>query len=501
MTATRSIAELPGPRGLPLIGNAHRLRPAEMHLVAERWCERYGPVFRFDLGRRHFVVIADVDAINAILRDRPDGFRRWREVLINAKDLTGTYGVFHAEGEDWRRQRRLAVTALNSNHLQRYFDVVRTCTGRLLERLQPAASDGRVLDIDRELCSFTVDVTSALAFGHDLNTLERGESELQKHIQRIFYIGGRRLVIPIPYWRYFKLPVDRAADRSWVAIDSAVGAFIQEARDRIAATPQLREAPENLLESMIAAQENDGAFTDEEIVGNVFTLLFAGEDTTAHTMAWTLWFLAREPEVQKRWAAEAEEVLGEERFPGGYDMVGELRYGEAVLRESMRLKPVAPILGVEPLADTTLADTLIPAGTRLVLLTRLAGLRAVNRAEVFDPDRWLEDERDGQNGSAPDQKSFLGFGAGPRFCPGRNLAFLESKAALAMIARNFQIELDESAGPVSELLAFTMIPKGLRVRLRERAAGGPVGVGAAERLMATGAAERGNGSLSAGTGA
>ena len=70
--------------------------------------------------------------------------------------------------------------------------------------------------------------------------------------------------------------------------------------------------------------------------------------------------------------------------------------------------------------------------------------------------------------TAPDQKSFLPFRAGPRFCPGRNLAFLESKAALAMIARNFEIELDDSE-PVTELFGFTTVPSGLRVRLRERA--------------------------------
>jgi cytochrome P450 len=76
--------------------------------------------------------------------------------------------------------------------------------------------------------------------------------------------------------------------------------------------------------------------------------------------------------------------------------------------------------------------------------------------------RWLDDA------DAPDQKSFLTFGAGPRFCPGRNLAFLEAKTALAMIARNFEISLDPTAGPVTELLGFTMSPKNLRVRLRER---------------------------------
>ena len=98
-------------------------------------------------------------------------------------------------------------------------------------------------------------------------------------------------------------------------IENAVVDFIGQARERIKARPELREAPENFLAGMVAAQETDDTYTDEEIVGNVFTLLFAGEDTTAHTMAWTTWLLAREPEIQRRWAAEADAVLGDERSP------------------------------------------------------------------------------------------------------------------------------------------------------------------------------------------
>jgi len=64
----------------------------------------------------------------------------------------------------------------------------------------------------------------------------------------------------------------------------------------------------------------------------------------------------------------------------------------------------------------------------------------------------------------------LAFGAGPRFCPGRNLAFLEGKAALAMLARSFEITLDPTAGPVKERFGFTMAPSGLRVRLEPRVA-------------------------------
>ena len=65
------------------------------------------------------MVIADLETIDEILRDRPDGFRRWSELDAITQE-TGFTGVFAAEGEAWR-SRRLVVTALNSNHLQRYF--------------------------------------------------------------------------------------------------------------------------------------------------------------------------------------------------------------------------------------------------------------------------------------------------------------------------------------------------------------------------------------------
>jgi len=435
-----------------------------LHLTAERWCEEYGPVYRLDFGPRRVVVLGDADAINAALRDRPDGFRRWREILEITAEI-GHVGVFAAEGEDWRRMRRLAVTALNGNHLQRYFEIVSTCTGRLHRKLRAAADDGRALEIGNVLSSFTVDVTSALAFGHDLNTLERGDGGLQEHLHRVFHMTNRRIFMPFAYWRHFKLPADRALDRSVAKIEAAVRTFIDDTRRRIAARPELREAPENFLESMIAAQDTDGTFSDEEVMGNVNTLLLAGEDTTSHSMAWTIWWLARRPEIQARCAEEAREVLGEQPYATGYGAVEGLRYGEAVLRESMRLTPVVPVSGLEPLADTEIAGTEIPVGTRVLLLHRLAGLREVERAEEFKPGRWLEDE---EELPVPDQRSFLTFGAGPRFCPGRNLAFLEAKTALGMIARNFEIELDPSAPPVTELLGFTMSPKGLRVRLRDR---------------------------------
>ncbi|MET0307009.1 MAG: cytochrome P450 [Solirubrobacterales bacterium] len=471
MTANRSIADLPGPRGLPLLGSAHKLVPvSRSHLTFERWGREHGPIYRVTAGPRLVVVIDDEDAINAILRDRPGGFRRWSDVQrviqeINeaVPQMKGTPpAVFAAEGDEWKRQRRLVVTALNKDHLHRYFDIVRTATRRLHKRLRTEANASGAVMISDALTAYTVDVTTALAFGHDLNTLEHGDGELQRHIQRMMTMAGHRITATFPYWRWFKLPADRALDRSMVEVYKATEGFIQRAQARMAARPELYEEPENLIEGLLSAQKDDPSFTDQEIAGNLITVLLAGEDTTAHTLGWTIWLLGSRPDLQERLCDEAGVAFGRNPIPAEYAATEQLPYAEAVLRESMRLKSVAPTAAVEPNEDKRICGTDIPAGTQLLLLMRQATRDAAGRSDDFYPDRWLEDSEETR---AP--KS-LSFGAGPRFCPGRNLAFLEAKAALGMLSRSFEIEIDESAKPVREAFGFTMVPRGLRVRLRER---------------------------------
>ncbi len=463
MTATRTIADLPGPRGLPLLGNAVQLiPPARVHLKAELWARRYGSMVRVSVGRREMVGIADAATINQILRDRPGGYRRWAEQCSVFDEIAPT-GLFGAEGTEWKTQRRLVITALNTNHIHRYYEAVRTCTERLHARLKAAAQSGAWLNITEELTSFTVDVTSWLALGHDLNTLERRDDELQRHFRVVMQTIARRLSAPFPYWRHFKLPVNRRAERSIVAVNQAIRRFVAEARERMDREPALYEEPQNMLEAMIAAQASDGTFTDDQIAGNVYTILLAGEDTTAHTLAWTLSLIGPCPEVQQQLRDEAATELGDRPVAADPQLVNRLRYSEAVVQESMRLRGVSPMLAIEPTNDVTLRDVEVPAGTRLLLLTRQAGRETAGREHDFLPERWLSDSDELR------PVKTLGFGAGPRFCPGRNLALLESKTALSMIASSFHIEVD-GRRKVREAFEFAIVPRGLRVRLRERAA-------------------------------
>ena len=432
-----AIAELPGPRQVPVLGNAHQLPPARLHVKLEQWGRRYGPAFRFTMGPREVVAFTEPDAVNTILRERPDGYRRWRE-LESVADELGLSGPFTSEGDDWRRQRRLAVTALNSNHLRRYFEVINLATGRLRRRL-PTGTPVEILD---DFMAYSGDITSALAFGHDLNALEHGDGELQQHITRVFELLARRTLAPFPYWHVVKPPADRAAERSLEVIHDEIRGFIAAAKARMQARPELREAPENFLESMLTMPGYD----DDDVFGNVFTMLLAGEDTTANTLSWAVYLLARDPAARERLAAEADAALGADLIPSDAEVVDRMRFAEAVFREAARLKSTAPLLFFEPKpTPTRAASSSRPARGSL---PDAAG-RPPADPERFDPDRWLTD--------TADAKTFLSFGAGPRFCPGRNLAFLEGKTALTMLARNF--EWEPTGAEPRERFGFTMRPR------------------------------------------
>src|SRR6185503_11346551 len=113
-----------------------------------------------------------------------------------------------------------------------------------------------------------------------------------------------------------------------------------------------------------------------------------------------------------------------------------LEYLDAVANETMRLRPVAPFLGLEAVEDLVLGDLAIPKGTWLDLLTRLPAIDPKNFAdpEAFRPERWLDDR-------APDAahvaSASIPFGSGPRICPGRTLALSEMRVVLATLVRNF----------------------------------------------------------------
>lgn len=475
--STRRIRDLPGPPGLPFIGNLLQIDTPRLHRIAEQWSRTYGDFFRFRIGRREFLAMANPEAIVAVLRDRPEGFQRTSRLSSIAKEM-GFDGLFSANGERWRRQRPMVMASFDPKHTKSYFPALVKVTQRFARRWQRAAALGEAIDLQADLMRYTVDVTAGLAFGADINTLESDHEIIQSHLDKVLPALFRRLMAPFPswhyIWHYIRLPADRALDTHLVELNRAVEGFIAQARRRIDRDPALRERPANLIEAMIAARDTEGSGVDDaDVAGNVLTMLLAGEDTTANTLAWMIYLLSRHPQAMQRARDEVRDVIGAQPLPTQYEQIPALAFVEACAHETMRLKPVAPIIIQQAVRDTVVAGIEVPAGTPVMCLMRPGATDERNfpGAQAFDPARWLADATPAKAASST-KRVAMPFGAGPRLCPGRYLAMLEMKMVIGMLLGSFevdQVSTPDGSEPL-EHLALTMAPVGLRLKLRPRVA-------------------------------
>ncbi len=467
-------SDLPGPRGFPLLGVAPKIVQERFHLQLEAWYTEYGGPFTFKLGPKRFVTFGGAEEARDVLKRRPGQFRRGRHLAAIIEELGGR-GLFTAEGENWRRQRKLTAPGFNQSQLRRFYPTLERITQRLHGVWEQAAAEDGSWDFRGDFERFTTDVTTALAFGLDVNSLEGGGHLFQNDIEQLFPGIARRMVAAVPLWRVFKLPKERALDAVGDRLRTKLEGIIAEVRTRLEADPELGpDSAETLLEAMIVAEltdEDDERFGAGEVFGNVLTLLLAGEDTTAHTLAWVTHALVSHPEVQAKLQAELDAVLGDAPGLGGFEDSKRLPYLNAVIQEALRIRSVAPIMFYESDEPTQVGDVQIEPGEVVVLLTRHFAVQDENFSDgqQFLPERWLRTEPANVARCPVHQhKAMMPFGKGPRICPGRGLSFLEMHAALACLCRNFELEAIGDPSLVRERFAFTMSPEGFEVRLKPR---------------------------------
>jgi cytochrome P450 len=394
------------------------------------------------------------------LLERPEQYRRISNMETVARDM-GLHGLFSAEGADWRRQRKLIVPAFRDSNISACFPQLQATTERLLRVFARAAQQHQVLDLLHVLMCYTVDVTAAVAFGRDVNTLESGRDELQEQLEVVFPMLLRRVNSPVPYWRYISLPGERRLGRALRKARSIFSQLIAESRSKAG------ESRPSLLDAMIAAtaeDEGSARLSDDELIANMFTLLLAGQDTTASTLAWLLFYMAEEPTIHAQLRVEADALLGSRSTLGSPDDVKDLPWLTATVRETLRLRSPAPFLFLEPICDVVLSGLHVPAGTPIFALTRHAALSGTDgpAPTAFQPARWLS-----STSAPPNVRADMTFGAGPRICPGRQLALLESALVVSSVAKHFDLSLVPGS-EVCERFDFAMKPQGLQVRFSER---------------------------------
>ncbi|WP_227869518.1 cytochrome P450 [Undibacterium parvum] len=467
----RSYEDLPGPRAVALFGNALQIDMPQAHLQFEEWCREYGALFKVRMGSRKLLVVGEHELIAKILRDRPDGFGRSDRLQEMWHEMGLPGGVFSTNGEVWKRQRRMVLSSFDPAHVKNYFPALQGVAQRLCGRWQKAAAAGQAIDLQADLMRFTVDTIAGLAFGAEVNTLESDQDVIQQHLDKIFPALFSRIFAVIPVWRIRRSASDKQLEKSVREVMLAVDGFVAQARARMQADAGLHQHPTNLLEAMIAAADQpDSGIDDSQVAGNVLTMLLAGEDTTANTLAWMIHLLWLNPATLALATAEVRRVCVGSSVPT-LEQLSQLDYVEACAHETMRLKPVAPQIPQQAHKDTVVGDVMVPAGTMVICLMRTDSVSDAHiaQADRFAPERWLG-QGELAHSSSSAKRIAMPFGAGPRICPGRYLALLEMKMAMAILLLNFEIQnvSTPDGQPARELLKFTMTPVGLKMQLAAR---------------------------------
>jgi cytochrome P450 len=436
------------PMGIFPFGNIFQFKPTDIHRALDRWAYQYGYIYRINLFTKKVFVLNDPADMKKVLLERPKNYRRMSS-LGDAINEMGALGLFSVEGETWKRHKKLLTPAFSLNHSRDYLPGLVKMARRLERVLENKKRSGEVVDFTSLITKFTVDVTTDFAFGHDGNCLENSSEELQSHLNFLFATMGRRVQIPWAYWHYFQLPTDRKAMRSMDFVAKFLDKYIADAKGRL----KSGATPRTILDSMIMAGETEGvSFSNEELRGNVMTLMLAGEDTTATTLAWTIYYLASNPEYITRLREEFS-LLGELEDIT-VTQLDNLTLANSVLNEAMRLKPVAPIFFMQNNLPVQLAGTDWETDTTFVLnfFHVYNSPKYFNRPEQFLPERWPTMDE------SVHHDYFWPFGYGPRTCIGRHLSLLEMKMALITIIRASNVELCCPKEAVQERFHFTLMP-------------------------------------------
>lgn len=366
-------------------------------------------------GGRTFVTTADPADAETVLNRSAEAFRRSFIAEFTLRPALG-HGLLTADGDLWRRQRRIAAPAFRPAAVDALKPVMAEAAAEAVGRIRTA--DGRI-DAAAEMARTTFDVISSTVFGR------RGGAEEQAAVARDLAVYLARVGNPDPL---DLLGAPRWVPHPWKWAGLRAAARMRAMAEKRLAEARARGSGDDLAALLVAARdpETGEPMPDERIVDNLLTFVAAGHETTALALAWTLAILARLPELQEALAAEAAAAPAVD-----------LPLHRRVLSETMRLFPPAPMIIRSVTAPVRVAGCDLKPGDHV----SVAVYPMHRRADLFpdpagfDPDRFLPEAVASRH-----RYAWLPFGGGPRICIGMGFAMAEAEIILSTLTRAFRFE-------------------------------------------------------------
>ena len=400
---------------------------------------RYGDAFTLDIaGNGRFVMLSDPETVRDVFRGDPDVLHSGEaNALFTA--TVGRHSVLVLDGAPHARQRRVLVPPSKGERMRSFFDAMR------LETLEAARSWPRdaslpALPIMRRITVRVILRTAlGLAPGPEMDRFEQ-------KIERFLANGRQRYALVL----MTIVPIDRLSGSRWVPLFRQLSDLDDDLFALIAMRRRGEHRPsgENVLDDLLAATHEDGSLLDDrEVRDALITILIAGHDTTALALAWALAEIVPRPEVVDRVADELRRVTG--GGPPEAEHLPALEYLDGSIRESLRLRPVAPFVVRKTVQPFAAGGREYPAGVVLCPCSYLVHRREdlYPEPDRFRPERFLE-RKFGPHEWFP-------FGGGNRVCLGMPFALYEMKVLLATLFS--QVRLARPVGARSRARRYGIV--------------------------------------------
>jgi cytochrome P450 len=363
------------------------------------------------------------------------------------RPVVGPNSVLTAVGPRHMRQRKLLLPAFHGEAIATYTRLIADAAERELDRWPT----GRPIALAPRMQAITLDVIMAGIFGIE-GRPRAGTPEfaLRQATRSILYASTQPLAQVAELLNSGRAEPVGPQRAGLSLLDRPTYAVIR-ARREAADVGDRRD----ILSLLIGARTEEGeALTDRELRDELLTLVLAGHETTANQLAWTWERLVRAPEAHERLVAAVREERGD-----AAEIV------EATIQESMRSRPVIPIIGRRVKRPWRLGDFAVPADTPVTMSILLVHHREDLYPDpfAFRPERW--------HGHKPGTYEWIPFGGGIRRCLGAALAMAEQRVVLGAMARGLDLEAAEPEPERARHRNVTMIPaRGARVVVRAKRA-------------------------------
>ncbi len=352
--------------------------------------------------------------------------------------VVGASSVLVLTGPEHMRQRKLLLPPFHGERMREYEDVIVEATRRDMAGWQL----GRPMRLQRHTRLITLEVILRAVFGVEAERMEPLKAAITDLFEPVNVLAVLRAVMSRPSGERPTGAIGRALDR----LDALIYAEIERRRRE-----RDVEQRADILSLLLLARDEDGErMTDAELRDELVTLLLAGHETTATSVAWALERLVRHPDKLARLTAEID---------AGREGGGE-EYMTAVVNETLRVRPVVPLVVRMLTQELQVGSYVLPEGTRVVPSIYLTNRnpRVYEDPKEFRPERFL----DATGGRAINSFSWIPFGGGIRRCIGASFALLEMKVILRTMLSELQPRVPDGRrwrrGELIRRRAITLVP-------------------------------------------